>query len=83
MQDGTTPTVWSTRYGTLCDLIQIREYTEWGIYHENRLLDERTDYTIRINVNHSVRGEKALELHNAYQRKRTYSIFIRKRRSWV
>ena len=68
MQDGITPAVWSTHYGTLNDPIPIGEYAEWGIYHKNRLLDERTDYTIRMNVNYSVRGEKALELYNAYSK---------------
>ena len=27
-----------------------------------------TDYTVRLKVNYSVRGEKALELYNTYQR---------------
>lgn len=68
MQDVIIPAIWSTHYGTLRDPIPIGEYAEWGIYHENRLLNERTDYTIRMNVNYSVRGEKALELYNTYSK---------------
>ena len=66
MQNVITPAVWSTHYGTLRDPIPIREYAEWDIYNENRLLGVRTDYTIRMNVNYSLRGDKVLELYNSY-----------------
>lgn len=59
---------WTTHDGTLQDPIPIGEYGEWGIYFENNLLDERTDYTVRLQVNYSVRGDKALELYNTYQK---------------
>ena len=60
------PATWTTHDGTLKDPIPIGEYKEWGIYYENRLLNERTDYTIRMNVNYAVRGNQVLNLYNAY-----------------
>lgn len=57
---------WTTHNGTLRDPVPVGEFEEWRIYNENRLLNERTDYTIRMNVNYSLRGDKVLELYNAY-----------------
>ena len=62
------PAEWTTHEGTLQDPIPIGEYGEWGIYYENNVLEERTDYTVRLKVNYSVRGDKALELYNTYQK---------------
>ena len=62
------PATWTTHDGILQDPIPIGEYGEWGIYHENRFLNERTDYSIRMNVNYAVRGNLVLDLYNAYTR---------------
>ena len=59
---------WTTHDGTLQDPVPVGEYGEWGIYNENRFLNERTDYTIRMNVNYAVRGNQVLDLYNAYTR---------------
>ena len=67
MEANMKPAEWTTHEGTLKDPVTIGEFGEWGIYHENRILDQRTDYTVRLKVNYSVRGEKALELYNTYQ----------------
>ena len=66
MEGTISPATWTTHDGTLRDPIPVGEYGEWGIYNENRFLNERTDYTIRMNVNYSLRGDKVLELYNAY-----------------
>lgn len=68
MEGTISPAAWTTHDGTLQDPVPVGEYGEWGIYNENRFLNERTDYTIRMNVNYSVRGDKVLELYNAYTR---------------
>lgn len=68
MEEQIKPADRTTHSGTLKDPIPIGEYTEWGIYHENRLLDEITDYTVRMKVNYSARGDKALKLYNAYKK---------------
>lgn len=68
MEGTISPAIWTTHDGTLRDPVHVGEYGEWGIYNENRFLNERTDYTIRMNVNYSLRGEKVLELYNAYTR---------------
>ena len=68
MEGTISPATWTTHDGTLRDPIPVGEYGEWGIYNENRFLDERTDYTIRMNINYSLRGDKVLELYNAYTR---------------
>lgn len=68
MEETISPATWTTHDGTLRDPVPVGEYGEWGIYNENRFLNERTDYTIRMNVNYSVRGDKVLELYNAYTR---------------
>lgn len=62
------PATWTTHDGTLRDPVPVGEYGEWGIYNENRFLNERTDYTIRMNVNYAVRGTQVLDLYNAYTR---------------
>ena len=62
------PAIWTTHDGTLQDPVPIGEYEEWGIYYENRFLNERIDYTIRMNVNYAVRGNLVLDLYNAYTR---------------
>ena len=62
------PATWTTHDGTLQDPVPVGEYGEWGIYHENRFLNERTDYTIRMNVNYAVRGNQVMDLYNAYTR---------------
>ena len=62
------PATWTTHDGTLRDPVPVGEYGEWGIYNENRFLNERTDYTIRMNVNYAVRGNQVLDLYNAYTR---------------
>ena len=67
MEANIKPAEWTTHEGTLKDPVPIGEFGEWGIYHENRILDQRTDYTVRLKVNYSVRGGKALELYNTYQ----------------
>ena len=68
MVENISPATWTTHDGTLRDPVPVGEYGEWGIYNENRFLDERTDYTIRMNINYSLRGDKVLELYNAYTR---------------
>ena len=68
MEDYISPATWTTHYGTLQDPVPVGEFEEWRIYNENRFLRERTDYTIRMNVNYSLRGDKVLELYNAYTR---------------
>lgn len=68
MEETISPATWTTHDGTLRDPVPVGEYGEWGIYNENRFLNERTDYTIRMNVNYSLRGDKVLELYNAYTR---------------
>lgn len=68
MEEQIKPADRTTHSGTLKDPIPIGEYAEWGIYHENRLLDEITDYTVRMKVNYSARGDKALKLYNAYKK---------------
>ncbi len=68
MEGTISPATWTTHDGTLQDPVPVGEYGEWGIYNENRFLNERTDYTIRMNVNYSLRGDKVLELYNAYTR---------------
>ena len=72
MEANIKPAEWTTHSGTLNDPIPIGEFGEWGIYHENRLLEERTDYIVRMKVNYSVRGDKALELYNTYQKEEAY-----------
>lgn len=67
MEADIKPADWTSHEGTLKDPVPIGEFGEWGIYYENRILDQRTDYTVRLKVNYSVRGEKALELYNTYQ----------------
>ena len=67
MEANIKPAEWTTHEGTLKDPVPIGEFGEWGIYYENRILDQRTDYTVRLKVNYSVRGGKALELYNTYQ----------------
>lgn len=59
---------WSNHQGTLRDPIPIGQYAEWSIYNVNRILDERTDYIVSMNVNYSVRGDKALNLYNTYSK---------------
>ena len=67
--EGTISTAtWTTHDGTLRDPVPVGEFEEWGVYNENRFLSERTDYTIRMNVDYSLRGNKVLELYNAYTR---------------
>lgn len=68
MNETVKPAIWTLHNGTLRDPIPIGEYGEWDIYHENRLLNERTDYTIRMNVNYAVRGDQVLNLYNAYSK---------------
>lgn len=68
MEGTISPAAWTTHDGTLQDPVPVGEHGEWGIYNENRFLNERTDYTIRMNVNYSLRGDKVLELYNAYTR---------------
>lgn len=60
------PATRTTHAGTLRDPVPVGEYREWGIYTEDRSLDERTDYSIRMNVNYAVRGNQVLDLYNAY-----------------
>lgn len=66
MGETISPATWTSHDGTLRDPVPVGEFGEWGIYNENRFLNERTDYTIRMNVNYSLRGDKVLELYNAY-----------------
>ena len=66
MEGTISPATWTTHDGTLRDPIPVGEYGEWGIYNENRFLNERTDYTIRMNVNYSIRGTEALRLYNDF-----------------
>lgn len=68
MSETIKPAIWTSHDGTLRDPIPIGEYGQWGIYNENRLLDIRTDYTIRMNVNYAVRGDQVLDLYNAYSK---------------
>lgn len=70
---------WTTHDGSMRDPVALGQYGTWGIYHENRLLEERTDYEVTMNINYSVRGEKAKQLYEYYLREEaeysTYSYF--------
>ena len=60
------PAIRTIHGGTLQDPVPIGEYKEWGIYHEDYFFDERTDYTVRMNVNYAIRGNQVLNLYNDY-----------------
>lgn len=62
------PAIRTIHSGTLQDPVPIGEYKEWGIYHENYFFDERTDYTVRMNVNYAIRGNQVLNLYNDYMK---------------
>ena len=53
MEANIEPADWTTHEGTLKDPVPIGEFGEWGIYHEKRMLDQRTDYIVRLKVNYS------------------------------
>lgn len=56
----------TTHWGDMSDPIPIGEYAEWYIYQQNMEESEKREYTIRMNVNYSIRGDKALDLYNAF-----------------
>ena len=60
--------VWTTHDGSMQDPVALGQYGTWGIYYENNLLEERTDYEVTMNINYSVRGEKAKQLYEYYLR---------------